>query len=96
MMFVATINRTLIAWLVAIVGAEYILRWMPKGTHHLGMFRKPAEIQSLLAKSRLMVKDLVGVGVNPLAKRMFLTRLTSVNYMLTAERALDAPSKNNG
>lgn len=88
MMFVATINRTLIAWLIAIVGAEYILRWMPKGTHRLAMFRKPEEIQRLLADNGLMVKDLVGVGVNPLARRMFLTRLKSVNYMLTAVHAL--------
>jgi 2-polyprenyl-6-hydroxyphenyl methylase/3-demethylubiquinone-9 3-methyltransferase len=87
MMFVATINRTLIAWLVAIVGAEYILRWMPRGTHRLGMFRKPAEIRRLLANNGLTVKDLVGVGVNPLARRMFLTRLKSVNYMLTAVHA---------
>jgi 2-polyprenyl-6-hydroxyphenyl methylase/3-demethylubiquinone-9 3-methyltransferase len=93
MMFIATINRTLIAWLVAIVGAEYILRWMPKGTHRLSMFRKPAEIRDLLAQNRLMVKDLVGVGVNPLAKQMFLTRLRSVNYMLTAVHALERPLK---
>lgn len=91
MMFVATINRTLMAWLVAIVGAEYILRWMPKGTHRLAMFRKPAEIRDLLARNNLLVKDLVGVGVNPLAKRMFLTKLKSVNYMLTAVHALDRP-----
>lgn len=91
MMFVATINRTLLAWLIAIVAAEYILRWMPKGTHHLSMFRKPAEIRSLLAANGLMVKDLVGVGVNPLGKSMFLTRLKSVNYMLTAVHALGRP-----
>ena len=87
MMFVATINRTLIAGLVAIVGAEHILRWMPKGTHRLDMFRKPAEIRDLLAINGLTVKDLVGVGVNPLARRMFLTRFKSVNYMLTAVHA---------
>ena len=91
MMFIATINRTLIAWLVAIVGAEYILRWMPKGTHRLAMFRKPSEIRDLLAQNNLVVNDLVGVGVNPLVKRMFLTRLKSVNYMLTAVHALERP-----
>ena len=91
MMFVATINRTLIAWLVAIIGAEHILRWMPKGTHRLAMFRKPEEIRNLLAQNNLTVNDLVGVGVNPLAKRMFLTRLKSVNYMLTAVHALERP-----
>lgn len=93
MMFVATINRTLIAWLVAIVGAEYLLRWMPKGTHRLKMFRKPAEIRDLLARHKLVVNDLVGVGVNPLARHMFLTKLKSVNYMLTAVHALEKPLK---
>lgn len=93
MMFIATINRTLTAWLVAIIGAEYILRWMPRGTHRLKMFRKPDEIRDLLAQNKLLVRDLVGVGVNPLAKRMFLTKLTSVNYMLTAVHALERPLK---
>ena len=91
MMFIATINRTLIAWLIAIVGAEYVLRWMPKGTHRLRMFRKPEEIRGLLAQNNLIVEDLVGVGVNPLAKRMFLTKVKSVNYMLTAVHALERP-----
>ena len=89
MMFVATINRTFLAWLIAIIGAEYVLRWMPKGTHRLAMFRKPAEIRRLLAQNSLMVKDLVGVGVNPLGKRMFLTRFKSVNYMLAAVHSID-------
>lgn len=89
MMFVATINRTFIAWLIAIIAAEYVLRWMPRGTHRLAMFRKPTELRRLLAQNSLMVKDLVGVGVNPLGKRMFLTRLKNVNYMITAVHALD-------
>jgi 2-polyprenyl-6-hydroxyphenyl methylase/3-demethylubiquinone-9 3-methyltransferase len=84
MMFIATINRTALAWLVAIVGAEYILRWMPKGTHHWAMLRKPREIRDLLVHNGLAVDDMVGVGVDPLRKKMFLTPLTSVNYMLTA------------
>jgi 2-polyprenyl-6-hydroxyphenyl methylase/3-demethylubiquinone-9 3-methyltransferase len=92
MMFVATINRTALAWLVAIVAAEYILRWMPKGTHRWEMFRQPGEIKNQLAVNGLMVKDLVGVGVNPLRKHMFLTRLKSVNYMLTASHALSTIS----
>ena len=91
MMFVATINRTLLAWLVAIVGAEYVLRWMPKGTHRMAMFRKPAEIRNLLAHNHLRVNNLVGVGVDPVRKRMFLTRHTTVNYMLSAVGALDRP-----
>lgn len=92
MMFVATINRTALAWLIAIVGAEYILKWMPKGTHRWSMFRQPAEIRYLLASNNLIVGNHVGVGVNPLQKRMFLTRLKSVNYMLTATYAVNRAS----
>jgi len=88
MMFVATINRTALAWLIAIVGAEYVLRWMPKGTHRWGLFRRPDEITNLLAVNGVMVNEITGVGVNPLRKDMFLTRLTSINYMLTATHAL--------
>ena len=88
MMFVATINRTPLAWLVAIFAAEYILRWMPRGTHRWTLLRRPAEISRQLAVNGLMVRDLTGVGVNPLRKEMFLTRLTSVNCMLTATHAL--------
>ena len=84
MMFIATINRTALAWLVAIVGAEYILRWMPKGTHHFNMLRKPREIRGLLEANGLVADNMVGVGVDPLRKKMFLSPLTSVNYMLNA------------
>jgi 2-polyprenyl-6-hydroxyphenyl methylase / 3-demethylubiquinone-9 3-methyltransferase len=87
MMFIATINRTALAWLIAIVGAEYILRWMPKGTHHWSMFRTPDEIRDLLAVNGLVIGNQTGVGVDPLRKRMFMTRIKSVNYMLTATHA---------
>lgn len=80
-MFVATINRTFIAGLVAIIGAEYILRWLPRGTHRWSMFRKPAEIEALLAGS-LHVDDLTGVKVNPFTRGMSLTGMTAVNYMM--------------
>lgn len=88
MMLIATINRTPIAGLIAIIGAEYILRWMPKGTHRYFMLRRPAEIRSLLASHGLVSTKPVGVGVNPFRRHMFLTRLTSVNYMLTATHAI--------
>lgn len=89
MMFIATINRTALAWLIAIVGAEYILKWMPKGTHRWSMFRQPGEIRNLLAINGLIAGNLIGVGVNPLRKKMFLTRLKNVNYMLTATYAVN-------
>lgn len=85
-MFLATINRNPLAWLLAIFGAEQVLRWLPRGTHHYGMLRKPSEVQALLAANGLEVQDRTGVKVNPLRKRLSLTRSTAVNYMLSAAR----------
>lgn len=86
MMFVATINRTAVAWLFAIVGAEYVLRWLPRGTHRWGMFRKPGEIAELLHAEEFVVTDSAGVAVNPLTHRFRPTKTLNVNYMLTAAR----------
>jgi len=85
-MVVATINRTPLAWLVAIIGAEYILRWLPKGTHQYRKLRKPAEVAAALNRGGLSVVDRTGVAINPLTRRFRYTRLRAVNYMLTAVR----------
>ena len=84
--FIATINRNPLAWLVAIFGAEYVLRWLPRGTHRYHLLRKPAEIQTLLARDGLQVRAITGVAVNPLSKKMRLCRSTLVNYMLCATK----------
>lgn len=86
LMFVATLNRTWLAWLFAIVGAEYILRWLPRGTHHWREFRRPAEIERLLHEGGLEVGARSGVAVNPFNRRFRLTRNMAVNYMLMASR----------
>ena len=85
-MFVATINRTLRACLFAIVGAEYILKWLPKGTHRWREFRKPAEIISLLKQGGLELLAQSGVAVNPLNHAFSLTRNMNLNYMLMGVR----------
>lgn len=85
-MFVATINRTPASWLTAIVGAEYILRWLPRGTHRWSRFCKPVEIRGHLLGGGLQVKETVGVAVNPFTKRMRITRLLAVNYMMFCTR----------
>ena len=85
-MFVATINRTPLSWLFAIVGAEYILRWLPRGTHRWRWFRKPAQIAELLASGGLSVSDLTGVAANPFARSLRMSRMTQVNYMIFAKR----------
>jgi 2-polyprenyl-6-hydroxyphenyl methylase/3-demethylubiquinone-9 3-methyltransferase len=82
--FIATINRTPLSWLLAIVGAEYILRWLPRGTHRWSKFVKPAELAALLAHAGLRVSAETGVSVNPLTRRFSLTRNQQVNYMLAA------------
>lgn len=85
-MFVATINRTPLAWLFAIFGAEYVLRWLPRGTHRYRLLRKPGEIEALLERSGLEVEAMTGVRVNPLSKQLSLASSTAVNYMLAAGR----------
>ncbi|MEL7450868.1 MAG: bifunctional 2-polyprenyl-6-hydroxyphenol methylase/3-demethylubiquinol 3-O-methyltransferase UbiG [Pseudomonadota bacterium] len=85
-MVVATINRTPRSWLFAIVGAEYILRWLPRGTHRWRDFRKPGEIEALLDEHGLATTARTGVFVNPLTRRFTLIGDLGVNYMLTAVR----------
>ena len=86
MMFMATINRNLLSWLFAIVGAEYILRWLPRGTHRWHMFQKPDEIEALLDEGGLGVVDRAGVQINPFKRTFALTPSLGVNYMLVASR----------
>ena len=81
---VATINRTLLSFLFAIVGAEYVLRWLPRGTHRWHQFPEPREIEALLEKHGFEVQARSGVKVNPLTRRFSLTRIMAVNYMLVA------------
>ena len=86
-MFVATINRTWRAWLFAIIGAEYLLRWLPRGTHRWSEFRTPEEIERLWAADGLSKRDAIGVAINPVTRNFKLTSNVAVNYMLVGERA---------
>jgi 2-polyprenyl-6-hydroxyphenyl methylase / 3-demethylubiquinone-9 3-methyltransferase len=86
LMITATINRTLKSFALAIVGAEYILRWLPCGTHRWDKFVTPNELEIALQLAGLRVIDEAGVIYNPLADRWRLADDTDVNYMLTAER----------
>lgn len=86
LMSVATINRNLLAWLVAIVGAEKILRWMPQGTHQYHKLRKPAEIEKRLRAAGLEVFARTGVRVNPFNRSLHLTPFMGINHMLIAAR----------
>jgi len=83
-MFIATLNRNFLSWLFAIVGAEYILGWLPKGTHSWRKLVKPAELKSLLGRDNLVVSQLVGIKINPINRKFSLNQRPLVNYMLTA------------
>jgi 2-polyprenyl-6-hydroxyphenyl methylase/3-demethylubiquinone-9 3-methyltransferase len=95
-MFVATINRTPLAWLFAIFGAEYVLRWMPRGTHRYKLLRKPREIAGLLMREGLEINDRTGVKVNPFRKSLHLTDSMRVNYMLSASRTFHVVGSGTG
>jgi len=82
----ATMNRTAKAFALAIVGAEYVLRWLPRGTHDWNKFLKPEELIGPLSQAGLKCAAPIGVSFNPLADRWSLTGDTAVNYLLTATR----------
>ncbi len=86
LLVVATINRTLKAFALAKIGAEYVLGWLPRGTHDPRKFVKPEELESFLAGAGLSLTARAGVAFDPLADRWRLSEDLSVNYMLTAVR----------
>jgi 2-polyprenyl-6-hydroxyphenyl methylase/3-demethylubiquinone-9 3-methyltransferase len=87
LMFIATINRTLRSFGLAIIGAEYVLGWLPKGTHHWEKFITPDELRSWLTENRLHTVDESGVTYHPLSGEWRRARDMSVNYMLVAQTA---------
>ncbi|QPC85625.1 bifunctional 2-polyprenyl-6-hydroxyphenol methylase/3-demethylubiquinol 3-O-methyltransferase UbiG [Mesorhizobium sp. NBSH29] len=89
-MFVATINRTLKALGLAIIGAEYVLRWLPRGTHQYGKLVRPEELDAALVKAGLSTTDRTGVTYNPLADRWQRSTDMDVNYMVLAEKPAEA------
>ncbi|MDC3013732.1 bifunctional 2-polyprenyl-6-hydroxyphenol methylase/3-demethylubiquinol 3-O-methyltransferase UbiG [bacterium] len=81
LMFVATINKTLKSYIFAIVGAEYVLRWLPIGTHEWEKFVKPEELKSLLSKNNLYLKKIDGMNFNILKDEWSVSKDLSVNYI---------------
>jgi 2-polyprenyl-6-hydroxyphenyl methylase/3-demethylubiquinone-9 3-methyltransferase len=86
LMIAATLNRTLKSFALAIVGAEYILRWLPVGTHRWDKFVTPNELEIAMEQGGLHVTAEQGVIYNPLADKWQLGRDTDVNYMMVAEK----------
>jgi 2-polyprenyl-6-hydroxyphenyl methylase/3-demethylubiquinone-9 3-methyltransferase len=87
MMIISTLNRTLKAYALAIVGAEYVLRWLPVGTHQWERFARPGELEAALRGAGLTLTDTTGMVYEPLADRWSLSADTDVNYFATATRA---------
>jgi 2-polyprenyl-6-hydroxyphenyl methylase / 3-demethylubiquinone-9 3-methyltransferase len=86
LMFTATINRTLTSYIKAIVGAEYILRWLPIGTHDWNKFIKPEELQKQLNDKKFFTKDLQGLDFNPIFNKWKQSNNLSVNYIICSSK----------
>ena len=81
-MFTATINRSLISYIKAIIGAEYILRWLPIGTHDWNKFIKPEELEKMLSDKKFFTKDISGLEYNPILNKWKKSNNLSVNYIV--------------
>ncbi|MGC1249757.1 MAG: bifunctional 2-polyprenyl-6-hydroxyphenol methylase/3-demethylubiquinol 3-O-methyltransferase UbiG [Xanthobacteraceae bacterium] len=86
LVFVATLNRTAKSFALAIVGAEYVLRWLPRGTHRWDKFVTPNELATALEHSGLQISGETGVSYNLFADRWQLAADMDVNYMVVAEK----------
>lgn len=84
--FFSTISRNPKAYLFAVVGAEYLLNLLPRGTHDYARFLRPAELARLCRDAGLSVQEVVGMGYNPISKSYSLGTDTSVNYLIRARR----------
>lgn len=86
-LFMSTLNRTPIAFGAAIIGAEYVMNLLPRGTHHYGKFLKPSELGRLLRQSGMALEDVSGLAYNPINRKARLSSITAVNYALCARKS---------
>uniref|UniRef100_A0A3B0JFH2 Ubiquinone biosynthesis O-methyltransferase n=1 Tax=Wolbachia endosymbiont of Aleurodicus floccissimus TaxID=2152762 RepID=A0A3B0JFH2_9RICK len=82
LIFISTINRTIKSFCLAIVGAEYILNWLPKGTHNWNKFLKPSEIANHLRENNVTLQNMAGMEYNVIKREWNLTKGVDVNYIL--------------
>ena len=87
-LFLSTLNRTPLAFGAAIVGAEYALNLLPRGTHHYAQFIRPSELASALRGAGFELEDLSGLGYNPLTRRAWIAQSTQINYLACARKPL--------
>jgi 2-polyprenyl-6-hydroxyphenyl methylase/3-demethylubiquinone-9 3-methyltransferase len=81
LMFVATLNKTLKSYMFAIIGAEYVLRWLPIGTHDWEKFVKPEDLRNILSKNNLKLEKLDGMNFNIIKDEWSVSSDTSINYI---------------
>jgi len=86
LMFTATLNRSLISYLKAIIGAEYILRWLPIGTHDWNKFLKPEELDKILQNNKFVTVDIKGLEFNPILSKWKKSDNLSVNYIISSTK----------
>lgn len=86
-LFISTLNRNLKSYMLAIVGAEYLLNILPKGTHQYEKFIKPSELSVWLQDNHLELEDLSGLHYSPFKKSAYLNKDVSVNYIAVATRS---------
>ena len=80
-MFVATLNKTLKSYIFALIGAEYVLRWLPIGTHDWEKFVTPADLKNILLKNNLKLDKLDGMNFNIIKDEWSVSSDTSINYI---------------
>ena len=85
-MFTATLNRTFVSYLKAIIGAEYVLRWLPIGTHDWNKFIKPEELENYLREKKFETIELKGLQFNPLSFKWKRSDNLSVNYIICSKK----------
>ena len=86
LMFTATLNRSLMSYLKAIIGAEYILRWLPIGTHDWNKFVKPEELENILLNEKFSTVDIKGLEFNPILSKWKKSDNLSVNYIICSSK----------
>lgn len=85
-LFFSTLNRNLISYIIAIIGAEYILSILPKGTHKYEKFIKPSEFSKVLRSNDLIVEDIKGISFNLLTNKFFESNNTDINYIIHCKK----------
>jgi 2-polyprenyl-6-hydroxyphenyl methylase/3-demethylubiquinone-9 3-methyltransferase len=84
--FFSTLNRNVKSYLLAVIGAEYVARMLPKGTHDYARFIRPSELAGFARAAGLLTADIKGITYNPLTRHFTLSKDTDVNYMLACRR----------